>query len=302
MFDEGPVWCPPLVPFNDEEIEQFSESESSSSSSESSSDSDYTYSRRYRRKGVKRGKLTSSHRRKFQTILRNLNLERGSILNAMVFAIEHAEAADDIITILCNSLLLNTTPIYPTKIARLYLISDILHNSSASAPNAWKYRTGFEPHLGNIIDHFNSIWKSIDARLKAEQIRQSILTILNTWEMWNIFTKDYISNLKERFQNDPKKEIQKEHESDANKRQKLDKWTNSTFILNNKYLNEPNTSTLIVNEENLKDDEDNESIDGVPLDDNFKSGWTRIDSKPQDIDEDEDEDIDGVPLDLSKFK
>ncbi|ORX84383.1 hypothetical protein BCR32DRAFT_129333 [Anaeromyces robustus] len=301
MFDEGPVWCPPLVPFNDEEIEQFSESESSSSSSESSSDSDYTYSRRHRRKGVKRGKLTSSHRRKFQTILRNLNLERGSILNAMVFAIEHAEAADDIITILCNSLLLNTTPVYPTKIARLYLISDILHNSSASAPNAWKYRTGFEPHLGNIIDHFNSIWKSIDARLKAEQIRQYILGILNTWEMWNIFTKDYINNLKERFQNDPKKDIQKEHENENNKRQKLDKWTSSTFILNNKYLNEPNTSTLMVNEEGIKDDEDNESIDGVPLDDNFKSGWTRIDSRPQDIneDEDEDEDIDGVPLYLS---
>jgi len=247
--------------------------------------------------------LTSSHRRKFQSILRNLNLERGSILNAMVFAIEHAEAADDIITILCNSLLIKTTPMYPTKIARLYLISDILHNSSASAPNAWKYRTGFEPHLGNIIDHFNSIWKSIDARLKAEQIRQSILAILNTWEMWNIFSKDYITDLKERFQNDPKKEAQKENDQfeNSNKRQKLDNWTSSTFILNNKYLNEPNTSTLIVNEEAIKDEEDDDSIDGTPLESNYKSGWTRIDSK-QDMDEDEDEDVDGVPLDLSKFK
>lgn len=299
MFDEGPIWCPPLVPFKDEESEQFySDSESSSSSSDSSSDSDYnTYSRR-RRRGVKRGKLTSSHRRKFQSILRNLNLERGCILNAMVFAIEHAEAADDIIAILCNSLMLKTTPMYPTKIARLYLISDILHNSSASAPNAWKYRTGFEPHLGNIIDHFNSIWKSIDARLKAEQIRQSVLAVLNTWEMWNIFTKNYINDLKERFQNDPKKEIQKENEDNndsdnPSKRQKLENWTNSTFILNNKYLNEPNTSTLIVNENErkLKDEEDNDSVDGVPIDSNFKSGgWTRIDSNSQDED---DEDIDG---------
>jgi len=312
MFDEGPIWCPPLVPFNDEEIEPmdqyYSDSESSSSSSESSSDSDYAYSRRHRRKGVKRGNLTSSHRRKFQNILRNLNLERGSILNAMVFAIEHAEAADDIITILCNSLLIETTPMYPTKIARLYLISDILHNSSASAPNAWKYRTGFEPHLGNIIDHFNSIWKSIDARLKAEQIRQSVLAILNTWEMWNIFTKDYINDLKERFQNDPKKESLKENDNisnnlgNSNKRQKLDNWTSSTFILNNKYLNEPNTPALIVNEDEIKDEEDDDdSIDGIPLNNNFKSAWTRIDSKPQDEDEDED-DIDGVPLDLSKFK
>jgi len=306
MFDEGPIWCPPLVPFNDEEPEQqFSESESSSSSSESSSDSDYdnTYSRRHRRKGVKRGKLTSSHRRKFQNILRNLNLERGSILNAMVFAIEHAEAADDIIAILCNSLLIKTTPMYPTKIARLYLISDILHNSSASAPNAWKYRTGFESHLGNIIDHFNSIWKSVDARLKAEQIRQSVLAILNTWEMWNIFAKDYIIDLKERFQNDPKKETQKEndhndHLENNNKRQKVDNWTSSTFILNNKYLNEPNTSTLIVNDEGIKED-DEDSVDGIPLDNNFKSGWTRIDSNE---DNEDDEDIDGVPLDPSILK
>lgn len=37
--------------------------------------------------------------------------------------------------------MIKETPI-PTKVARLYLVSDVLHNSSVSVPNAWKFRTG----------------------------------------------------------------------------------------------------------------------------------------------------------------
>jgi U2-associated protein SR140 len=46
-----------------------------------------------------------------------------------------------IVEIICKTLMIKETPI-PTKVARLYLVSDILHNSSVSVPNAWKFRTG----------------------------------------------------------------------------------------------------------------------------------------------------------------
>lgn len=59
------------------------------------------------------------------------------------------------------------------KLARLYLVSDILHNSSVHVSNAWKYRKEFEDQLPVVFDHFNGIYRSINARLKAEQVRVS---------------------------------------------------------------------------------------------------------------------------------
>ncbi|CAG8710885.1 3480_t:CDS:2, partial [Scutellospora calospora] len=55
------------------------------------------------------------------------------------------------------------TPI-PTKVARLYLVSNFLHNSSVSVPNAWKFRTVFESR--KIFEHLNEVYRSIAARLK----------------------------------------------------------------------------------------------------------------------------------------
>lgn len=99
-------------------------------------------------------------------MLRKLTFERGVIAKTMAFAIDHSDAADEvlckinqlkfcfikhrhyfnalfiqIVEIICKTLMIKETPI-PTKVARLYLVSDILHNSSVSVPNAWKFRTG----------------------------------------------------------------------------------------------------------------------------------------------------------------
>jgi len=46
----------------------------------------------------------------------------------MGFALDYAEYASDIVEVLVESLTLPETPI-SMKIARLYLVSDILHNS-----------------------------------------------------------------------------------------------------------------------------------------------------------------------------
>lgn len=47
-----------------------------------------------------------------------------------------------VVDILTRALMLPDTPV-TTKIARLYLLSDILHNSSVPVSNAWKYRSGY---------------------------------------------------------------------------------------------------------------------------------------------------------------
>lgn len=65
--------------------------------------------------------------------------ERSKIGDAMIFCIEHAEAADEICECIAESLS-NPDTLVRKKIARLYLISDILHNCSVKVANASFFR------------------------------------------------------------------------------------------------------------------------------------------------------------------
>jgi len=68
-----------------------------------------------------------------------LTPERTRIGDAMIFCIEHADAAEEICECIAESLAnLKTLP--SKKIARLYLISDILHNCAVKVANASFFR------------------------------------------------------------------------------------------------------------------------------------------------------------------
>lgn len=74
-----------------------------------------------------------------EDLIRHLTPERSKIGDAMIFCIEHAEAADEICECIEESL--SSTDTQPgKKIARLYLVSDILHNCSVKVSNASFFR------------------------------------------------------------------------------------------------------------------------------------------------------------------
>lgn len=75
-----------------------------------------------------------------------------------------------IVEVLTESLTLKETPI-PTKVARLMLVSDVLHNSSAPVKNASAYRTRFEATLPDIMESFNDLYRSITGRITAEALK-----------------------------------------------------------------------------------------------------------------------------------
>lgn len=77
-----------------------------------------------------------------------------------------------IVEVLTESLTLKETPI-PTKVARLMLVSDVLHNSSAPVKNASAYRTKFEATLADIMESFNDLYRSITGRITAEALKVS---------------------------------------------------------------------------------------------------------------------------------
>lgn len=82
-----------------------------------------------------------------------------------------------IVEVLTESLTLKETHI-PTKVARLMLVSDILHNSSAPVKNASAYRTKFEASLPDIMESFNDLFRSITGRITAEALKVSCKYLL----------------------------------------------------------------------------------------------------------------------------
>ncbi|CAG8679757.1 28107_t:CDS:10, partial [Dentiscutata erythropus] len=183
MFNEGPIWVPPEIPFDEDAADELL-------------DSDEEDERE--RERVPKGTLGPKAKHRLEVMLRKLTYERGVIAKAMAFSIDHSDAADEIVDIICKTLVIKETPI-PTKVARLYLVSDILHNSSVSVPNAWKFRTVFESRLPEIFEHLNEVYRSIAARLKAETFRRQITSILTVWENWIVFPQPYIESLTNTF-------------------------------------------------------------------------------------------------------
>ncbi|KAK6137141.1 hypothetical protein DH2020_029117 [Rehmannia glutinosa] len=114
--------------------------------------------------------LTDAQRDEFEDMLRALTLERSQIKEAMGFALDNADAAGEVVEVLTESLTLKETPI-PTKVARLMLVSDILHNSSAPVKNASAYRTKFEATLPDIMESFNDLYRSVTGRITAEALK-----------------------------------------------------------------------------------------------------------------------------------
>ncbi|KAG8375418.1 hypothetical protein BUALT_Bualt10G0098000 [Buddleja alternifolia] len=142
--------------------------------------------------------LTDSQRDEFEDMLRALTLERNQIKEAMGFALDNADAAGEVVEVLTESLTLKETPI-PTKVARLMLVSDILHNSSAPVKNASAYRTKFEATLPDIIESFNDLYHSVTGRITAEALKERVLKILQVWADWFLFSDAYVNGLRATF-------------------------------------------------------------------------------------------------------
>ncbi|KAJ2557699.1 hypothetical protein GGH12_006119, partial [Coemansia sp. RSA 1822] len=126
MYDEGPVWEPPTRV----DVELQAENELQSES------------------GV-RSELSRRARQKVERCTRIQTSERGSIARAMVVVIDHAYAAAQVVDIVCQALY---DACGDEKLARLMLISDVLHNSAARVASAWRLRDQLELQLSNIFD------------------------------------------------------------------------------------------------------------------------------------------------------
>lgn len=149
-------------------------------------------------KEPRKGSLSNTQRDRLEDLLRNMTPERLKVAEAMVFCIEHSEAADEICDCIAESLSILQTPI-PKKIARLYLISDILHNCGVKITNASFYRKGLEARLLHIFQDVHAAYMSLESRLKAEGFKLRVMQMFRAWEEWAVYPKDFLIKLQNTF-------------------------------------------------------------------------------------------------------
>ncbi|XP_008178793.1 U2 snRNP-associated SURP motif-containing protein isoform X1 [Acyrthosiphon pisum] len=235
-----------------------------------------------------KGTLSISQRERFEDLIRNMTPERLKVAEVMVFCVEHSDAVEEICDCIQESLSNATTALHK-KIARLYLISDVLHNCSLKVINATQFRRGFETRLIPIMEEALKTYKSLDSQSQADGFKHRIMQIFRAWEDWDIYPKEFLFRCQNTFLGLSINDIPQEL---INSREELQYNTNSKSIdesenIDGAPLSEP---------ENL----DNEDLDGIPLDGATLLKHAYDDTPPGDTDIDGtpllDDDIGGVPL------
>ncbi|KIY44454.1 RNA-binding domain-containing protein, partial [Fistulina hepatica ATCC 64428] len=249
------------------------------------------------RERVRKNVLGKLARKRFEAMLRAMSGKRGELARCMAFSLEHAEAAHEVADLIVSSLLVDGTPV-PRKVARLHLICDILHNSAASVPSAWKFRQEFQARLGIVFDHMSNIYHSFPGRITAETFKKQITAVVDVWEDWIVFPPDFTNELRQRLEGNlkaadstpkdvlaglsaAKSETVSVHAS---------KFKSSTF--QSALPVAPAATSVDVDGAPLEDVDGAplDGVDGVPLDD--------VDGSPlDDVNDALFDDVDGTPLD-----
>ncbi|KAH7725317.1 surp module family protein [Aphelenchoides avenae] len=146
----------------------------------------------------KRGVLSSEERKELSELLHNVIPEKTSVGDATMWCVEHADCAKEIVRYIVDSIMEKDVPFHK-KIARMYLVSDILANCGARVRDVFYYRQFFSDRLVDIFVALNQTLERIESRLKAEQFRQRVMLCFRMWEDNSIYPTDVLINLQNIF-------------------------------------------------------------------------------------------------------
>lgn len=119
----------------------------------------------------------------------------------MVFCLDHSDSALEIADCLTEALTILGTP-GPTKMARLYLVSDILHNSCSARRSAWAFRSAFEKTLPQIFEHFNESMQK-QSRISQQKMKDHLARLLKVWDHWSVYSPSFTKGLEASCMHDP---------------------------------------------------------------------------------------------------
>ena len=199
MFRGGRVWIPPHP-------SSVASAEESASAATEVNTKALKAMRRMRDRGRRGGadgqeKLTEKELTTFQELTRTkLCASREAICAAMAFCLEHGAACGQICTLL-RELTLDDKCSVDTRIARLYLLSDILFNSQQpGVKNAFRYRDAIEKMVPDI---FTSLGQHRSTktlgRMTQHKLTSAVLAVLGAWSDWGVYNSILLDELDARF-------------------------------------------------------------------------------------------------------
>uniref|UniRef100_A0A8R1DJ94 U2 snRNP-associated SURP motif-containing protein n=1 Tax=Caenorhabditis japonica TaxID=281687 RepID=A0A8R1DJ94_CAEJA len=260
-----------------------------------------------KKKAKKSSRMSDKRRDKLEALIRELTPEKTSIGTAMVWCVENSTWAAEVCECIYESLTIDETPLFK-KIARLYLINDILSNCvQRTVRDVFLYRSHFESLLEKIFVAIGKTYRAIQSRIKQEQFKQRVMCVFRNFEEMAIYPVDKLIHNQNVFLGliDLEKGVEKEEKmepEDVEEDEDLD-------------------GIPLDSPKRRKEVEEDEDLDGVPLEDVtigqkkmaveapkrfrpvgnspiFSSKW---DNDGRKSNEDE-EDIDGVEIPLETFE
>lgn len=172
MFKGGSVWVPPVIP---------------------------DYSQGMPENLIKiqeKALLSDAQRNRLIQYIHNMTLSRGKIGEAMVFCLNHSDASKTIVDILADSFKNSATKAIK-KIARLYLISDILRNSASKKND--NYRIHFTKQMETIMENLKKTLDNLKLLGDKDAYKIRVSKVLRAWDLWKIFTADFLNKLETIF-------------------------------------------------------------------------------------------------------
>jgi hypothetical protein len=129
----------------------------------------------------------------------NLCASRKAVCEAMAFCFEHSGCSTQI-SELIKELLLDTQCSVETRVARLYLLSDILSNSQQpGVKNAFRYRDAIEKMAPEVFAGLGESDPTL-GRMKRHKIDTAVRSILAAWTNWSVFDATFLDELEARFE------------------------------------------------------------------------------------------------------
>lgn len=106
--------------------------------------------------------------------------------------------ATDICTVLGESLTLKTTP-FGSKIGRLFLGSDTVHNFNHRLKKAFLFRRKLHEILPSAFESLNDSIRSLYSCKYLEDMCRLVLSVLQSWREHCVFSDEYLNGLHSQF-------------------------------------------------------------------------------------------------------
>ncbi|RZC38850.1 Surp and/or RRM 1 domain containing protein [Asbolus verrucosus] len=143
-------------------------------------------------------KLSKAQTDRLIYLIKSLTIAKGSIAEVMVFVLNHVTAINDAMDILVDSFKNpSTNPV--KKVARLYLLSDLLYNCKNKQIRIDKFTDpNCEIHF-EIFKQFYNTYKGLNYPQDRNCLKTKILMVLRAWVFHNFYDVKFITKLENMF-------------------------------------------------------------------------------------------------------